>query len=156
MAQDEDERREPGVAPAGRGALGDDATGAPAGEVYDWYRRGMDLLGRGDAGAAAQLLEHAQAVTPESSSVLEAYARALFDAGRHAAAVDAFERLVLQEPGSDYAQFGLGLALTRVDRFPEAVDHLALAAAMRPRREYTQALAQARATLRFREHPETG
>lgn len=134
----------------------DDGSRPPAGEVYDWYRRGMDLLGSGDAGAAAQVLEHAQAVAPESASLLEAYARALFDAGRHAAAVEAFERLVDQEPGSDYAQFGLGLALTRVDRFTEAVDHLALASVMRPRREYTQALAQARATLRYREHPDTG
>lgn len=133
------------------GAAGSDAAGMPGGEVYDWYRRGLALLESGDADAAAQVLEHANAVAPESASVLEALARALFDAGRYAPAVSAFERLVERDPGSDYARFGLGLALTRLDRFKEAVDHLALAAVMRPRQEYTQALTHARATLRYRE-----
>lgn len=131
-------------------AVAPEPSAAPAGEVYDWYRRGMSLLESGDAAAAAQLLERASARAPESASALEALARALFDAGRFVDAEQAFDRLVLLDPGSDYARFGLGLALTRLDRFPEAVDHLALAAAMRPRREYTQALTEARATLRYR------
>ena len=44
--------------------------------------------------------------------------------------------------------FGLGLALWRLRRFPEAADYLAMAAVMRPDRpEYGRALRQVRATL---------
>lgn len=125
----------------------------PGGEVYDWYQRGVGLLERGDADAAVQLLEHARAHAPDANNVLEALARALFDARRFSDAHRAFSQLVERDPGSDYALFGLGLSLTRLDRFSEAVDHLALAAAMRPRPEYTLALSQARATLRFRDGP---
>jgi tetratricopeptide (TPR) repeat protein len=123
----------------------------PAGEVYDWYRRGLGLLERGDAGAAAELLHHARAVAPDSASVREALARALFDSGRHEQAAATFRELVTQDPGDDYARFGLGLSLSRLGRFEDAVEQLALAVAMRPhRRDYTQALGQARATLRAR------
>ena len=125
--------------------------GRPAGEVYDWYRRGMRLLEGGHAGAAAELLSHARDRVPESASVREALARALFDSGRHAEAAAAFGELVETNPGDDYARFGLGLSLVRLDRFTDAVEQLALAVAMRPdRAEYTSALRQARATLRAR------
>ena len=50
---------------------------APAGDVYDWYTRGMRLLAAGDAAAAAALLEHAARAEPASCSVREALARAL-------------------------------------------------------------------------------
>jgi Flp pilus assembly protein TadD len=127
-------------------------SGAPAGEVYDWYTRALELLGRGDAAAAAQLLEHAHLSEPDAPSVREALARALFDAGRYAEAVAAFEALIVRRPDDDYAHFGLGLALARQGNFRLAVEHLALAAAMRPeRRDYVQALRQSRATLRARE-----
>ena len=106
--------------------------GRPAGEVYDWYRRGMRLLEGGHAGAAAELLSHARDRVPESASVREALARALFDSGRHAEAAAAFGELVETNPGDDYARFGLGLSLVRLDRFTDAVEQLALAAAMRP------------------------
>lgn len=124
----------------------------PAGDTYDWYRRGLGLLESGDAAAAAQLLAHAEAEEPESASIREALARALFDARRYDEAAVAFGRLVGAHPGDDYARFGLGLSLARLRRFEEAVEHLALAAAMRPdRSEYRQALRDARATLRFRD-----
>ncbi|HEU4675021.1 MAG TPA: tetratricopeptide repeat protein [Motilibacteraceae bacterium] len=130
----------------------DGADGAPAGELYDWYRRGVALLESGDAAAAAQLLARAHTGAPESASIGEAHARALFDAGRYAAAASAFGELVELVPGDDYARFGLGLSLSRLDRLTAAAEHLALAVAMRPdRREYTQALRHVRATLRARE-----
>jgi len=114
---------------------------AAGGDTYDLYRRGLDLLGRGSAAAAAQLLERAAAAEPQSRSVLEALARAQFDAGRYAAA----------SPSDDYAQFGLGLALARTGDPGAAAEHLALAAAMQPdRRHYTDALRSVRATLRAR------
>jgi Flp pilus assembly protein TadD len=54
-------------------------------------------------------------------------------------------------PDDDYAQFGWGLAAARLGDYELAVEHLALAASMRPDvRYYTQALRGARATVRSR------
>src|SRR4051812_5734072 len=82
---------------------------APAGDVYDWYTRGVQLLGAGDAAAAAQLLEHAAQAEPASCSVREALARALFDSGHYERALVAFRANVDDNPADDYAHFGLGL-----------------------------------------------
>jgi tetratricopeptide (TPR) repeat protein len=120
-------------------------------DTYALYRRGLDLLGRGSAAAAAQLLERAAAAEPRSPSVLEALARAQFDARRYADAAESFRQIVEASPSDDYAQFGLGLALARAGNPAAATEHLALAAAMRPDlRHYTDALRQARATVRAR------
>jgi tetratricopeptide (TPR) repeat protein len=120
-------------------------------DTYALYRRGLDLLGRGSAAAAAQLLERAAAAEPRSPSVLEALARAQFDARRYADAAGSFRQIVDASPSDDYAQFGLGLALARTGDPRGAAEHLALAAAMRPDlRHYTDALRQVRATLRAR------
>ena len=131
------------------GPLGGDGPATrPEGEVYDWYRRGLDLLGRGDAAAAAQLLGHAAEAEPASRSVREALARAQFDAGRYADARDNFARIIEDNPADDYAQFGLGLSAVRMGDLHRAVEHLALAAAMRPDiRHYGTALRGARAAL---------
>jgi len=128
------------------------AEGAGTGhDAYDLYRRGMELLGRGSAAAAAQLLERAAAAEPHSRSVLEGLARAQFDAGRYAAAAGNFRRIVEASPADDYARFGLGLALARTGDPGAAAEHLALAAAMAPeRRHYADALRSVRATLRAR------
>ncbi len=133
---------EPGPAPDGS-------------DTYALYQRGLDLLGRGSAAAAAQLLERAAAAEPQSRSVLEALARAQFDAGRYPASAGSFRRIVEASPSDDYAQFGLGLALARAGDPRAAAEHLALAAAMRPDlRHYTDALRDVRATLRFRSRNE--
>jgi Flp pilus assembly protein TadD len=88
---------------------------------------------------------------PHSRSVLEALARAQFDAGQYTAAAGNFRRIVDASPTDDYAQFGLGLALARTGDHGAAAEHLALAAAMRPNlRHYTDALRNVRATLRAR------
>ena len=102
----------------------------PSGEVYDWFQRGVALLENGDLHAAVELLTRASTAVPESRSVLEALARAQFDAGLYAEAKVSFERIVEVNPADDYAQFGLGLA-----------------AAMRPDvAHYATALRGARAT----------
>lgn len=120
-------------------------------DTYQLYQRGLDLLGRGSAAAAAQLLSRAAAAEPHSRSVLEALARAQFDAGQYTAAAGNFQRIVDASPSDDYAQFGLGLALSRSGDHGAAAEHLALAAAMRPNlRHYTDALRSVRATLRAR------
>ena len=119
----------------------------PSGEVYDWFQRGVALLDNGDLHAAVELLTRASAAVPESRSVLEALARAQFDAGLYADAKVSFERIVAVNPADDYAQFGLGLAAARVDDLETAIEHLALAAAMRPDvAHYATALRGARAT----------
>jgi tetratricopeptide (TPR) repeat protein len=124
---------------------------APGGDTYAWYRRGLELLGRGSPAAAAQLLERAAEAEPGSRSVREALARAQFDAGRYAQAAENFRQIVEASPSDDYAHFGLGLALVRNGNPAAAAEHLALAAAMRPDlRHYTDALRGVRATLRAR------
>lgn len=121
-------------------------------DTYSLYRRGLDLLGRGSAAAAAQLLERAAAAEPDSRSILEALARAQFDTRHYEAAAGSFRRIVEASPSDDYAQFGLGLALSRTGQHVAAAEHLALAAAMRPDlRHYTEALRSVRATLRARQ-----
>ena len=126
-------------------------SGAPSGGAYEWLQRGLRLLERGDGFAALVLLERAAREHPGSASVLEALGRAQYQAGQPEEAAQTFRRLVAASPDADYAHFGLGVALTRLDRLPEAVEHLALATAMRPdRSEYSDRLRQARATLRAR------
>ncbi|HEY8457301.1 MAG TPA: tetratricopeptide repeat protein [Actinopolymorphaceae bacterium] len=121
----------------------------PAGDVYDWYRRGLALLSSGDSAAAAQVLSHAQAVEPRSKSIREALARAQFNMRRYAESAETFEGLVAENPSDDYAHFGLGLALSRLGDHKAAAPHLAMAVAMRPTVEhYNRALRQVRAKLR--------
>ena len=120
----------------------------PSGELYDWYVRGVDLLENGDANAAVQLLSHTASAEPESRSVREALARAQFDVGMYEEARANFEWIISVNPADDYAQFGLGLAATKLGDLAAAVEHLALAAAMRPDSGYySTALRGARAAL---------
>ena len=142
------EETAPGGQPA---AAGGHPTPAPDGDAQTWYRRGLDLLGKGSPAAAAQLLERAAGAEPRSRMVREALARAQFDAGWYTAAADSFRMIVEASPADDYAHFGLGLALARSGAPGQAAEYLALAAAMRPDLpHYTDALRGVRATLRAR------
>ena len=123
----------------------------PSGGVYEWYQRGLDLLTTGSPAAAVQLLQRAADAEPGSRSIREALARAQFGARRFADAADSFRSIVEDNPSEDYALFGLGLALSRLGDFESAVEHLALAVAMRPdNKHYASALRHARATLNAR------
>ena len=119
---------------AERGSFGGGAPddGFPEGGVYEWYQRGLHLLGNGDPAAAATLLSRAAEAEPGSRSVREALARAQYDAGRYREAMDSFTELIAVNPTDDYAQFGLGLAASRAGELGLAAEHLALACAMRP------------------------
>jgi tetratricopeptide (TPR) repeat protein len=120
--------------------------GTPEGSVYDWYHRGLQLLGERHPEAAATLLARAAEAEPGSRSILEALARAQYDAGRYADAMACFTRLIAVNPTDDYAHFGLGLAASRAGELRVAAEHLALAAAMRPDlHHYAQALRGVRA-----------
>lgn len=126
-------------------------SGDPEGTPYDWYQRAIALLEAGNSEAAAVLLDRLRAVDPSSTSVLEAHARALFDSRRFLESAEAFTELVERSPAEDYGHYGLGMALWRLQNFPEARDHLAMAFVMRPdRAEYGTALGQVKATLRAR------
>ena len=123
--------------------------GLPSGEVYDWYQRGVQLLDEGDPAGASQVLVRAAARVPHSRSVLEALARAQFDSEQYDQAVVSFQRLVEEDADDDYAQFGWGLSAAKLGQFDLAVEHLAVAAAMRPDvNYYSLALRGARATAR--------
>jgi Flp pilus assembly protein TadD len=118
----------------------------PAGGVYEWYQRGVQLLADGHPAAAATLLARASDVEPGSRSILEALGRAQYDAGRYAESMAAFTALVAVSPTDDYAHFGLGLAASRAGELPLAAEHLALAVAMRPELgHYARALRGVRA-----------
>jgi tetratricopeptide (TPR) repeat protein len=120
--------------------------GQPDGGVYEWYQRALQLLEGRHPDAAATLLERALAAEPGSRSVLEALARAQYDAGRYRAAIDSFNRLITANPTDDYAQFGLGLAASKAGELELAAEHLALAVAMRPdHSHYARALRGVRA-----------
>lgn len=121
----------------------------PAGDVYDWYVRGLALLEAGHPAAAAQLLALAHEAEPSAQNILEGLARARLASGQHQQARVDFARLVERQPDDDYARLGLGLALARLGEFSAAAEQLALAVAMRPdRSDYEDKLKQVRATLR--------
>ena len=146
------ESREAAAGPDGHdaGPAGGDPRDSQDGP-YAWYKRGLDLLGRGSAAAAAQLLARAADAEPGSRSAREALARAQFDAGHYRESAESFRAIVDASPSDDYAHFGLGLALARTGDPAAAAEYLALAAAMRPDLpHYTEALRGVRATLRAR------
>jgi tetratricopeptide (TPR) repeat protein len=119
---------------------------SPEGGVYEWFQRGLQLLRDGHPAAAATLLSRAAEEEPQSRSILEALARALYDAGRFPEAMTAFTSLIGVNPTDDYAQFGLGLAASRAGELQLAAEHLALAVAMRPDLgHYARALRRVRA-----------
>ncbi|MQS14659.1 tetratricopeptide repeat protein [Streptomyces kaniharaensis] len=140
-----------GGGPEGGGVPAQERSGEPAGDVYDWFRRGGKLLAQGHAAAAEQLLARAAAAEPHSRSIRETLARAQFDAGSYAAALENFRAVALADPSDDYAQFGWGVAAARMGDFETSAEHLALAVAMRPDTDhYRAALRQTRATLAAR------
>ena len=133
---------------AGRAESGDDDAGRPAGDAYDWYVRGQELLAQKHPAAAVQLLRRAVEAEPHSRAAREALARALFDAHHYAEARVVFEEIVAEHPADDYAQFGLGLSALRTRDFRAAVEHLSLAVAMKPgQHHYATALRAARVRL---------
>jgi len=126
--------------------VSDRQTTTPGGDVYDWYTRGLELLTAGNPAAAAALLEHAHRAEPESRSIREALARAQYGSGAFRRARESFAAIVADSPTDDYAHFGLGLAAAKLGEHADAVEHLALAVAMRPdNRDYDAALQRARA-----------
>ena len=127
------------------------AEGVPGGSVYDWFRRASDLLSSGDAAASLVLIDRVLMEDPSSQAAREIRARALFDSARYAEAAEAFTECLETAPADDYAHYGAGMSLWRLQEFPQARDHLAMASVMRPdRKEYAKALTQVKATIKAR------
>ncbi|MFK0194993.1 tetratricopeptide repeat protein [Kitasatospora sp. NPDC090308] len=135
----------------GAAVPGAGGNGVPGGGVYDWFRRGVRLLEERHPAAAVQLLARAAEAEPGSRSIREALARAQFDAGQYARALESFRAVAEADPSDDYAQFGWGVSAARLGDFEVSAEHLALAVAMQPgNRHYQAALRQTRATLAAR------
>jgi len=146
----------PEGAPGTEGEPGGSGAADSPDDVHEWYTRGLELLGNGSPAAAAQVLQRAAAAVPDARSIREALARAQFDTGQYDAAASNFRAIVEASPAEDYAYFGLGLSLSRAGQHAAAVEYLALAAAMRPLKHYTEALRQVRATLEARKRAANG
>ena len=114
--------------------------------VYDLFRRGSDLLERGDFAAAAIPLEQARSFEPDKTSIREALGRAYFHSQRYAEAREEFAAVVERSPVNDYAHFCLGRAFQLTGHRMEARRHLKLAAGLRPdRKDYRKYLDRLRA-----------
>jgi len=141
----------------GSSSDGEDEVVRPAGEAYDWYVRGQQLLAGGNPAAAAQLLRHAVDAEPGSRSAREALARAHFDAREYDEARAVFATIIAENPSDDYAHFGFGLAAFRSGDHRVAVEHLSLAVAMKPAdHHYATALRAARVRLEVEERRDDG
>ncbi|WP_203989238.1 tetratricopeptide repeat protein [Sphaerisporangium rufum] len=137
--------------PNGHAESPDERSSAPAGDVYEWFQRGVQLLKDGSPAAAAAILARAADAEPESRSIREALARAQFNSRRYQDAADSFRWIVSANPTEDYAYFGLGMALWRTGDMEAAQEPLTIAVAMRPDLgDYVAALRQVKATLRAR------
>src|SRR4051794_41815688 len=88
--------------------------------AYELFRRGTELLERGDCHAATIPLGRARDLVPDKDSVREAYGRALFGAQRYGEAVTEFEAGVEHAPTNDYAPFFPGRGLPQLGRPPGA------------------------------------
>lgn len=126
--------------------MSEQASAGTPGEPYDWYVRGVALLRDGHPQAATVALQRVVDAEPASRSAREALARAEYGSGRYEAARDLFAANLAADPTDDYAAFGVGLAEGRLGNHFAAVEHLAMASAMRPgNHHYSTALRAARA-----------
>ena len=107
--------------------------------AYDLFKKGSELLERGDFMAAAIPLERARDLEPDKSSIREALGRAYFRSAQFDKAAEEFAEVVERYPVNDYAHFCLGRSLEKTGRAAEARRHAALAANMRPDRKDYQA-----------------
>jgi Flp pilus assembly protein TadD len=103
-------------------------------DAYDLFKKGSELLERGDFMAAVVPLERARALEPDKSSIREALGRAYFRSARFEQAAVEFAAVVERHPVNDYAHFCLGRSFEKTGRPLEARRHAVLAAGMRPDR----------------------
>ncbi|HSH21862.1 MAG TPA: tetratricopeptide repeat protein, partial [Candidatus Caenarcaniphilales bacterium] len=100
--------------------------------AYGLLQRGQALMKRRHHAQAAVLLERAARLEPGKGSIVEALARAYYNSGQHARAVDAFTELLEIDPSTAYGHFGLGQSLKQMGDRDRARTHLRLAVALAP------------------------
>ena len=102
-------------------------------DTYDLFQRGRTHLRSGRPAQATVSLEKAKRAEPRSRSIREALGIAYFRLGRWQEAEAEFRVLVELSPDDDFAHYALGRALVNQGRRREAVPHIKLGRALRPR-----------------------
>lgn len=104
-------------------------------EDFDAYRllvKAQALMSEGLDRQAALELERALDLEPQKDSLIETYARALFNSGQLRKALTQFTKVVEHTPTNHYAHFGAALCRERLGDRRGAIASLKIAVAMRP------------------------
>ena len=104
-------------------------------DTYELFRRGSELLERGDHHAALVQLAEVHRREPDKDSVREAYGRALFSTQRFSEAEVEFRAIAEHDPTNHYALFCRGRSLQQLGRHREAQAPLTQAVRLAPDRE---------------------
>lgn len=88
--------------------------------TYELFRRGSELLDRGDHHAALVQLAEVHRREPDKDSVREAYGRALFSTQHFAEAEVEFRAIAEHDPTNHYALFCRGRCLQQLGKHAEA------------------------------------
>ncbi|MBQ1026963.1 M48 family metallopeptidase [Micromonospora sp. C95] len=105
------------------------------------YRRATLFFEAGDPSGAARLLEPIIEAEPDNAAVRQLLARAYFQSAQLSRAEEQLRELVDRNPSDHYAHHVLGRTLERLNRYPDALRHLRIAAAMYASNDdYTAAL----------------
>jgi Flp pilus assembly protein TadD len=102
-------------------------------ETYDLFQLGRSHLRNGMAAQATVPLEKAKRAEPRSRSIREALGIAYFRIGRWKEAEAEFRVLVDLSPDDEFAHYALGRTLVNQGRRKEAIAHIKLGQALRPR-----------------------
>jgi Flp pilus assembly protein TadD len=102
-------------------------------ETYDLFQLGRSHLRNGMAAQATVPLEKAKRAEPRSRSIREALGIAYFRIGRWKEAEEEFRALVELSPDDEFAHYALGRTLVNQGRRKEAIPHIKLGQALRPR-----------------------
>ncbi|WP_163510465.1 tetratricopeptide repeat protein [Fodinicola acaciae] len=100
------------------------------------YARAERFRSAGQPAEAARILEPVAAEHPDNAQVLTTLAQAYFSSAQLGRAEETLRQLVEVAPADHWARFVLGRTLERQGRYPEALGHVRLAAAMRDHPDY--------------------
>jgi uncharacterized protein (AIM24 family) len=96
------------------------------------FRRGSDLLGRGDAEGAVASLARARELRAKDAKVLGLLGQALHKLNRFDEAADVWHRVVDDNPVEPAARVNYGLSCLKAHRYPEAIKQLEIAVDLNP------------------------
>lgn len=116
-------------------------------DVLDRVRIAEFILEGGDPLEALRVLSPIEDELAGHAAEQMLLGRAYFHSAQLERAQHAFEQVVGLDPADSYARFLLGRTLERRSRFAEALPHYKLAAAMSPRPDYRERLAEVLARM---------